>query len=54
MSKSKRRTQRNGRERGNPGNGGGPLTYTPNVVHKGKHEILARRDKHEKHHGWGE
>ena len=52
MSRTNRRTQKNGRERGNPGNGGGIVDYTPNVVHKGKHETRARQDKRDRQRGW--
>jgi hypothetical protein len=53
MGKTIRYTQKNGRERGRAeGIGNGPNGYTPNVIHKGKHEARDRRDKRQQQRGW--
>lgn len=51
-----RRTQKNGRERGLPGNGDGAfnevMPITHRQVHKGKHEMRLREDRKRKSRGW--
>lgn len=50
------RKQKNGRERGNAGNGTGAfnevMPITHRQIHKGKRDMRERADRKQKQHGW--
>lgn len=58
MSKSNRRKQKNGRERGSAGNGLGPhqevSPLARGTVTKTKRQHKDRADRREKSHGWSQ